>query len=146
MKLNVWIVSALATLTAVTVMAQDAPPASTAPAKKASSGMKRVVLDPPAAAIVKSANVNLRGKAAFTGETLGHLQKGDAVTVLGHITLTHPKKDEPAEWAQIVMPASVPVWVGGEFVDADTKTIKARRVNLRGGPGENYSVVGRLEK
>ena len=95
MKLNVWIVSALATLTAVTVMAQDAPPASAAPAKKGSSGMKRVVLDPPAAAIVKSANVNLRGKAAFTGETLGHLQKGDAVTVLGHITLTHPKKDEP---------------------------------------------------
>jgi uncharacterized protein YgiM (DUF1202 family) len=148
MKLNVWIVSALATLTAVMVMAQDTPPAPgpAAPAKKRSSGIKRVVLDPPAAAVVKSANVNLRGKAAFTGETLGHLQKGDTVTVLEHITLTHPKKDEPAEWAQIVMPASVPVWVGGEFVDADTKTIKVRRVNLRGGPGENYSVVGRLEK
>jgi hypothetical protein len=28
----------------------------------------------------------------------------------------------------------------------DTKTIKVRRVNLRGGPGENYSVLGRLEK
>jgi uncharacterized protein YgiM (DUF1202 family) len=151
MKLNVWIVSALAPLTAVMVMAQDTAPAPAAganapvPGRKAPA-MKRVVLNPPAAAVVKSGNVNLRGKAAFTGETLGHLQKGDMVTVLEQITLSHPKKDEPAEWAQIVMPTSVPVWVGGDFIDSDTKTIKARRVNLRGGPGENYSVVGRLEK
>jgi hypothetical protein len=103
-------------------------------------------LNPPAVAVVKSAHVNLRGQASFTGETLGHLQKGDTVTVLEQITLSHPKKDEPAEWAQIVMPAGNSVWVGGDYIDPDTKTIKARRVNLRGGPGENYSVVGRLEK
>jgi hypothetical protein len=159
MKLNVWIVSALAPLTAVMVMAQDTAPAPAAgattpapetapaaPAKKASSVKKRVVLSPPAAAAVKGTNINLRGQPSFTGETLGHLQKGDTVTVLEQITLGHPKKDEPAEWAQIVMPAAIPVWVGGDYIDPETKTIKARRVHLRGGPGENYSAVGLLEK
>jgi hypothetical protein len=136
----------LAPLTAFMVMAQDTTPAPAAPPKKAASVKNRVVLNPPAAAVVKTPNVNLRGKASFNGETLGHLQKGDTVTVLEQITLSHPKKDEPAEWAQIVMPPAIPVWVGGDYIDSDTKTIKARRVNLRGGPGENFSVVGRLEK
>ena len=60
--------------------------------------------------------------------------------------MSHPAKDEPSEWARITIPAGIPVWVDGDYVDSETKTIKARRVNLRGGPGENYSVVGRLEK
>jgi len=146
MKLNVWIVSTMATLTSVLVMAQDTTPAAAASSKKASSVKKRVVLDPPAAAVVLSANVNLRGQPSFAGETLGHLQKGDTVTVLEQITLKRPKKDEPPEWAQIVIPAAIPVWVDGDYIDSGTKTIKSRLVNLRGGPGENYSVVGRLEK
>jgi uncharacterized protein YgiM (DUF1202 family) len=149
MKLNVWIFSALASLTAVMVMAQDTTPASapeTAPAKKGSSGRKRIVLNPPETATVKSGNVNLRGKPSFAGETLGHLQKGDTVTVLEQITLGRHKKDEPGEWAEIAMPSGVSVWLDGAYVDSETKTIKARRVNLRGGPSENYSVVGRLEK
>jgi SH3-like domain-containing protein len=159
MKLNVWIVAALAPLTSVMLLAQDTAPApatgapapapETAPAapkKKASSVKKRVVLDPPAPATVKSAGVNVRGRASFKGETLGHVQKGDTVTVLEQITLSRTAKDEPAEWAQIAMPAGIPVWVNGDYIDSDAKTIKARRVNLRGGPGENYSVVGRLEK
>jgi uncharacterized protein YgiM (DUF1202 family) len=159
MKLNVWIVAALAPLTSVMLLAQDTAPAlaagapapapETAPAaprKKASPVKKKVVLEPPAAATVKTGNVNVRGRASFTGETLGHVQKGDTVIVLEQITLSRTTKDEPAEWAQIAMPAGIPVWVDGEYIDAEAKTIKARRVNLRGGPGENFSVVGRLEK
>jgi uncharacterized protein YgiM (DUF1202 family) len=156
MKLNVWIVAALAPLTSVMLLAQETtPPSATgapasetapAPSKKASRVKKKVVLDPPATASVKTANLNVRGRASFAGETLGHVQKGDTVTVLAQITLSRPAKDEPAEWAQIVMPQGVPVWVDGVYVDADAKAIKGRRVNLRGGPGENFSVVGRLEK
>lgn len=104
------------------------------------------MLQPPVAATVKSANVNARGRPSFAGETLGHVQKGDTVTVLAQITLSRTNKDEPADWAQIVMPAGIPVWVDGDYIDSDAKTIKGRRVNLRGGPGENYSLVGRLEK
>jgi SH3 domain-containing protein len=120
--------------------------APSAPTRKAAPVKKKVVLEPPASATVKSSHVNVRGRASFTGETLGHVQKGDTVTVLAQITLSRTTKDEPAEWAQIALPAGIPVWISGDYIDNDAKTIKARRVNLRGGPGENYSVVGRLEK
>jgi uncharacterized protein YgiM (DUF1202 family) len=159
MKLNVWIIAAWAPLSAVMVLAQEpaptpaagagAPAAETAPAaptKKASAVKSKVVLDPPATATVKSANVNVRGQASFNGETLGHLQKGGTVTVLEQITLRRPAKDEPAQWAQIALPADIPAWVNSQYVEAATGTIKAKRVNLRGGPGENYSLLGRLEK
>jgi hypothetical protein len=150
MKLNVWIVSALAPLTAIMVLAQETAPApgtAAAPPKaKASHVKKRVVLDPPVPATVKSADVNVRGRASFTGETVGHLPKGDTVTVLEQITLGRVTQGEPAEWARIALPPGIPVWVDGAYVDADAKTVKARRVNLRGGPGENFSVLGRLEK
>jgi uncharacterized protein YgiM (DUF1202 family) len=150
MKLNVWIVAVLAPLTSVMVLAQDTAPTTEAapavPTRRASPIRKKIVLEPPVAATVKTANVNVRGRASFAGETLGHVQKGDTVTVLEQITLSRTTKDEPAEWAQITMPAGIPVWVDGTYIDSEAKTIKARRVNLRGGPGENYSVVGRLEK
>jgi uncharacterized protein YgiM (DUF1202 family) len=147
MKLNVWnlwIISVCAPLTAAVVMAQEAAPAT--PAKAGKGGLVKVVLNPPATAVVKSANVNLRGLASFKGETVGHLQKGDTVTVLEQITLGRHKKDEPADWAKIVMPASDSVWVASGLIDDNTKTIKVRRAHLRGGPGENYSVLGTLEK
>jgi uncharacterized protein YgiM (DUF1202 family) len=159
MKLNTWIVAALAPLTSVMLLAQNTTPApatgapasaaQTAPAapkKKGSTVKKKVVLDPPGTATVKTAEVNVRGRASFKGETLGHVQKGETVTVLEQITLGRTSKDEPAEWAQIAMPSGIPVWVSGEYIDTDSKTIKARRVHLRGGPGENFSVVGQLEK
>jgi hypothetical protein len=160
MKLNVWIVSALAPLTAVMLLAQDssptpapgapAPAPETAPAaakKKPSRIRKKVVLNPPAAATVNKNNVNVRGQASFRGEVLGHLQKGGTVAVLEQITLNRAAaNDEPAEWARIAMPSDIPVWVKDDYVDAASKTVKARRVHLRGGPGENYSVVGLLEK
>jgi hypothetical protein len=175
MKLNACIVCALAPLTAVMVMAQNtaptpsaapaapppapaasapapaspAPAPETAPARpkpKAPTVKKRVELNPPTTAVVKSANVNVRGQASFIGETLGHLQKGDTVAVSEEITLGRHAADEPAQWARIAMPAGIPVWVDGVYVDPGAKTIKVRRVNLRGGPGENFSVVGYLEK
>ena len=159
MKLNIWIVPALAPLTAVMLLAQDSSPtpapgapapapesAPAAPKKKASRVRKKVLLNPPAAATVKSDNVNVRGHASFSGEVLGHLQKGGTVAVLEQITLNRTTADEPAEWARITMPSDIPVWIKDDYVDAGSKTVKARRVNLRGGPGENFSVVGRLEK
>jgi hypothetical protein len=103
-------------------------------------------MDPPASALVKGKTVNVRGRPSFVGEVLGHLQNGATVTVLEEITLDHPPSGEPPIWYKIVMPANIPVWVKADYIDAPTKSIKGRRVNLRGGPGENYSVVGRLER
>jgi uncharacterized protein YgiM (DUF1202 family) len=152
MKLNILLIALLAPLTSVMVLAQDtAAPAATdaapaAPKKKASPVRKKVVLDPPVSATIKISNVNVRGRPSFTGETIGHVQKGDTVSVLEQITLSRTTKDEPAEWAEIALPTGIPVWVDGEYIDSEANTIKARRVNLRGGPGENFSVLGRLEK
>lgn len=163
----------MAALAAFTVLAQDTTPApSAAPAapalavspasptqpeaeaapkprahrRRGASIKSRVALNPPATATVKAESVNVRGQPNFTGEVLGHLQKGETVTVLADIVLNHPPKDEPGQWSEIAMPTNIIVWVDGDYVDAETHAVKARRVNLRGGPGENYSVVGRLEK
>jgi uncharacterized protein YgiM (DUF1202 family) len=100
----------------------------------------------PGPAVVRQNNVNVRGQAAINSEVIAHLKKGDKVTVLEEITLKKPKTDEPAKWARIALPAGTAVWVHSSFVDMSTKTVKAKKLNLRSGPGENYSVVGHLEK
>ena len=38
------------------------------------------------------------------------------------------------------------VWVNGKFIDASSKVVSAKKLNLRAGPGENFSVVGIIEK
>ncbi|HEY3915156.1 MAG TPA: SH3 domain-containing protein [Verrucomicrobiae bacterium] len=165
MKKYFWLSSALASLAAITVLAQDttptapAPTASSAataeskpespakrPRRKATGIKSRVVLNPPANAVVKGGSVNVRGRPSFIGEVVGHVKKDETVTLLEEITLNHPPAEEPPRWYKIVMPTNIPVWVDGDYVDSATKTVKAHRINLRGGPGENYSVVGRLEK
>ncbi|HXE42878.1 MAG TPA: SH3 domain-containing protein, partial [Candidatus Baltobacteraceae bacterium] len=34
----------------------------------------------------------------------------------------------------------------GKYIDSATKTVKSKKLNLRAGPGENFSVVGSLER
>jgi uncharacterized protein YgiM (DUF1202 family) len=98
----------------------------------------------PEPAVAKQANVNIRGQALFTSEIVGRLKKGDSVTILEEITLKKAKQDEPSRWYRIVLPPSVGAWVHSSFVDAGA--VKATRLNLRGGPGEEYSILGRIEK
>lgn len=122
--------------------------------KKAAPKKKRVVKklsEPsvtlvPGTATVLTPNLNLRGQAGVKGEVVGHLKKGDSVTVISQINLDKHAADEPAQWAKIALPSGTKVWVNSRFVDATTKTVTAKKLNLRGGPGENYSVLGSLEK
>jgi len=97
-------------------------------------------------ATVVSDNLNLRGQAGLKGEVVGHLKKGDVVTVLSEINLDKHAANEPAQWAKISLPAGTKVWVNSKFVDATNKTVSVKKLNLRAGPGENYSVLGSLEK
>ena len=97
-------------------------------------------------ATVASDNLNLRGQAGLKGEVVGHLKKGDAVSVIAQINLDKHAADEPAQWAKISLPAGIKVWVNSRFVDATNKMVSAKKLNLRAGPGENYSVLGVLEK
>jgi uncharacterized protein YgiM (DUF1202 family) len=100
----------------------------------------------PGPAEVAVKNVNVRGQAGLKGEVVAHLVKGDAVTVLGQINLDKHKADEPAQWAKIALSSSTHVWVNSKFIDAASKTVSAKKLNMRGGPGENYSVLGVLER
>lgn len=111
--------------------------------KKESTPAAPLILNQPAVASQK--NVNVRGQANINSEVVAHLKQGDAVTVLEEITLKHPKTDEPAKWAKVALPAGTHVWVNSTFLDAN-KTVKPAKLNVRTGPGENYSVAGLLHK
>lgn len=88
--------------------------------------------------------INVRGKPAFVGEVITQLEKGDRVTVLERINLENPKPGEPTNWAKIKLPDNTPVWVFALFIREGKVT--ASRLNMRAGPGENYSVLGRIER
>ena len=68
------------------------------------------------------------------------------MTVLDQINLDKHEAGEPAQWAKIALPSSVHVWVFKRYIDQATKEVTARKLNLRAGPGENYSVLGVIEK
>ncbi len=98
----------------------------------------------PGPATVDADNVNLRGQAGLKGEVVGHVKKGDTVTVLSEINLEKPKAGEPAQWAKIALPGGTKVWIDSKFVT--NNVVSASKLNLRGGPGENFSVLGIVEK
>ena len=104
---------------------------------------KPIVLVPGPATITGD-NVNVRGRPAFAGEILKRLKKGDPVSVIEQVYLAKPRANEPAQWAKIIFPAGVNVWVHSGFVEATNSSVKPKRLNMRGGPGENYSIVGVL--
>jgi len=93
-----------------------------------------------------AANINARGQAGLKGEVVAHLKKGDAVTILGQINLDKHKADEPAQWAKIALPVSTHAWVKSSFIDATSKAVLPKKLNLRAGPGENYSILGVVER
>ena len=95
---------------------------------------------------VVASNLNMRGQAGLKGEVVGHVQKGDMVTVISEITLDKHRADEPARWAKVLLPNAASVWVRSSFIDQTNKTVIPKKLNLRGGPGENYSVLGVIER
>lgn len=96
--------------------------------------------------MVQADRVNVRARPSIYSEVLTQLQTGATVSVLEVIVSEKAGPEEPTTWAKIVMPTNTPVWVFAAYVDAATDSVKARRLNVRAGPGENFSVVGRLER
>jgi uncharacterized protein YgiM (DUF1202 family) len=139
------------------VVTADAP--TNAPAKKAVAKKKKKAVakakpaklaEPTTTLAAGSAevlvnNVNVRGQAGLKGEVIAHVQKGDMVDVISQISLDKHKADEPSQWAKITLPTNVTVWVDSKYITAD-KTVSVKKLNLRAGPGENYSVLGVVEK
>jgi len=98
----------------------------------------------PGPAEVNASELVVRGQAGLKGETVARLSKGDTVNVLEQINLAHPAADEPSQWAKISFPTNGHVWVMARYVNGGA--VSAKKLNLRAGPGENYSVVGVIEQ
>jgi uncharacterized protein YgiM (DUF1202 family) len=141
---------------AVAPAAESAPStaAATAPAKhkKHVAASKRAAIDEPTVTLSSGAaqvavnDLNVRGQAGLKGEVVAHLNKGDAVTVISQINLDKHATGEPGQWAKISLPASTHVWINTKYIDAANKTVSAKKLNLRAGPGENFSVLGVVEQ
>jgi len=98
----------------------------------------------PGTATVVASNVNVRGQAKLRSEVVARVTKDQQVTVLEEIVRNDSADDEPSAWAKIVLPAGASAWVNSSFLS--NNVVVPTRLNVRGGPGENYSVLGRIER
>lgn len=127
-------------------------PVQKAPAKKAVAKKKEALPElktvPLVAgpAVVVASNVNVRGQAKLKSEVVTRLTKDQAVTVIEEIVRNNSGPSEPSAWAKIALPPNAHVWVNSAFISASNQTVLPRRLNLRSGPGENYSVIGQLQQ
>ncbi len=123
----------------------------TATGKKTAAKVTTAPMEPAVApakgetAVPRQNNVNIRGQANLNSEVVTKMKKDDQVKILDEVTRA-AKGDEPSKWYKVSLPASTPVWVNTSFIDHETKAVKSSKLNLRSGPGENYSVIGRVPK
>lgn len=96
--------------------------------------------------VVVAHHVNVRTRPSLSGEVLTKLTNGEPIIVLEEIKLKHSGPEEPSAWAKIALPTTSQAWVKTSYIDATNKTVLAKKLNLRGGPGENYGVLGQLLK
>jgi uncharacterized protein YgiM (DUF1202 family) len=100
----------------------------------------------PGPAVVVASNVNVRGQAKLKSEIVTRVTKGDSVTVIEEIVRNNSGPEEPSAWAKIVLPPNAHAWVHNMFINPANQTVLPRRLNVRSGPGENYSVIGLLQR
>jgi len=98
------------------------------------------------AGVVKKDRVNVRAQASQRSEVITQLKKGETVTVVEEIASKKHKRGEPAKWAKIQLPANTPVWVYAPYVETTSHSVNIKRLNLRAGPGENFSIIGRIDR
>jgi len=125
--------------------AKSTKPAATAKTAKAKAPELKSVPLVAGPATVSANHVNVRSKAGLVGEVLAHVTNGTPVTVIEEIQLKKSGPDEPSAWAKILLPSDTHVWVKSSLLDTNN-AVSLKKVNLRGGPGEAYGVVGTLAK
>jgi uncharacterized protein YgiM (DUF1202 family) len=115
-----------------------------APQKKEAATELKTVPLVPGPAIVAANHVNVRGQAKLNSEVVTRLTNGQPVTVIEEITRNDSGPDEPSAWAKIELPPGAHTWINTTYLD-ENKAVKPKKLNLRAGPGENYSVLGQLQ-
>src|SRR5215469_9336359 len=114
-------------------------------AKKSGAELKTVPLVAGPAVSVAT-HVNVRGQPKLKSEVLTRLTNDQPVTVIEEIVRNDSGPDEPSAWAKIALPAGAHAWINTSFIDTTSKTVKPKKLNVRSGPGENFSVLGTLQK
>ncbi len=83
---------------------------------------------------VQADRVNLRARPLLESEVMGQANFGDTLVGL----------EESEGWFRVRVPEAFDTWVSAEYlVDGE---VRVARLNVRGGPGINYQVVGSLER
>ncbi len=95
-------------------------------------------------ATVKEDKLNVRGQPSIFSEVITQLKKGETVTILEEVKHDKPKPADEANWAKILLPANTPVWINASFVT--NHVVLPKVLNVRSGPGENFSVIARVDK
>jgi uncharacterized protein YgiM (DUF1202 family) len=98
----------------------------------------------PGSATVAGRNVNVRAKATIKSEVVAQLQDGDEVFIEEVILRPEAAGKDPNRWAKIAYPAKASAWVHSLYIDAATSTVKPKKLNVRAGAGENFTVIGTL--
>ncbi len=93
---------------------------------------------------VLNERVNIRTRPSVASEVIQQLHTGDTVLILDRINLNEPRPGEPKEWFRIQIPDETELWISSQYLDDESSTISASRLNVRAGPGQNFSVVGRI--
>ncbi|HMP74957.1 MAG TPA: SH3 domain-containing protein [Kiritimatiellia bacterium] len=83
---------------------------------------------------VTSDRVNLRARPDLAAEVVAQVNTEDRLTVVSMEN----------DWVQVVPPDSVDVWAHRDFVKDGASTVKT--LNLRAGPGINYTIVGSVAR
>lgn len=83
--------------------------------------------------MVMGDRVNLRNEATLDSDVIAQVNYGDELTAL----------EIGEEWIRVRPPATVPVWVHAGLL-FEEREVRARVLNVRSGPGTQFSSVGTL--
>ena len=97
-------------------------------------------------AVVRLNRAKVRAQPSAHSEVLTHLKQGATVNVLAEQADPEARAGEPRQWARIEMPEHVPVWLAANLIDPKSRKVKVDRINLRAGPGKNFSQLGQIPK
>jgi outer membrane biosynthesis protein TonB len=113
--------------------------------REALAELRTVPLVPGPAEVVAT-HVNVRGQGKLKSEVVTQVTQGQTVTVIQEIVHNNSGPEEPSAWAKIALPAGAHAWVDSLFLVASNDTVRPKKLNVRSGPGENYSVIGLLHR
>ncbi len=109
---------------------------------------------------INAARVSARGKPTIFSSLVFRFNKNEPVNIVKEINIANPKAGEPRKWLQVQVPADAGVWVHADFLSAPFKKtirdangqpvestfarVKANLLNVRGGAGDRFPILGKL--